>query len=163
MKMSYTAPPLFFFFLSLFDEQIKETQIITDNHIVVWHLSAWEEIIGELREIFISGSLCRILFLDGINIYVSHPDKKILQRLQSSRGKIIGIIRTDAPARRYLFNFYDKHTSNKCSTSIHLKNDEEISALKILNGSQLNHGNKTKPWSNSHPYQEQLSTWIEGK
>jgi len=146
---------LFFFFLNIFEGQLKESQ----THIIVWHLSVWEEIIGDLQDIFISGSSCRIMFCDGINIYFPLPDKNILQRLQQSRGKLIGICKTNNPARRYHFDFNKNNTVNDHSTAIHRKNDEEIAALEALNGCYSAHGIR-KPWTKSYRNQQQLYAWM---
>ncbi len=141
----------------------KETQVLSKNYIVIWYLSFWEEIIGKFQDIFISDSSCRIQFFDGINTYVSLLDKNILNRLQISRGKSVGICRTDVPTRRYLFNFYDKNTPNECSTWIHRLSYEEIAALKVLNGWQGNQVTRKKPWANQPSNQLQLFTWMGGQ
>jgi hypothetical protein len=142
---------------------LTEKQNFSEKSIVVWYLSSWEEIVGVLQDIFVTDSLLRILFSDGINIFVSLPDDNILQRLRSSRGKFITVCRTDASARRYLFDFKEKHTATNPSTMIHCKNDEEIAALKVLNGLNGNHGMRKKPWANLHRNQQQLYTWMGGQ
>jgi len=152
MKMFHTTPSLFFFFLNLFKEQIKEIQISNGNQIVVWYLSAWQEIVGELQDIFILGSSCRILFCDGINVFVPLPGKDIVKQLRNLIGKCIGICRTDNPSRRYIYNFFNGCIPDTHTTFTRHKNDDEIAALKAHIKSSFNHGMN----------QQQLSTWMGG-
>jgi len=143
-------------------EKPKEKQFFSDKqHLLIWYLSVWDEIVGVLQDIFISDTSCRLLFLDGVNIYIPLPDNTTLQRLQSSIAKFIGICRTDVPARRYLFNFNEGHSTNNHSTSIHHKSEGEIDALKVLNGWHGSHGLR-KPWAKSNGNQRQLYAWMGG-
>jgi len=141
-------------------QPLKEKQLFSDKqHILLWYLSVWDEIVGVLQDIFISDTVCRILFFDEVNINVPLPDSSILRLLQRSHGKLIGICKTNNPARRYNFSFYENHTVNDHSTAIHCKNDEEIAALEALNGTHVRHGIRA-PRTKYHRDQRQLYSWM---
>jgi hypothetical protein len=139
-------------------------EIIATNetHIVIWHLSIWEEITGVLRDVFISGDSCRILFTDGVNICLPRPDENILRRLRRSQGKPVSICRTNVPTRRYLFNFNDSSIPHNHLSSIRQKSDEEIAALKALHGWSINQGLRKKSSIRYNENQQQLHTWMGG-
>ena len=149
---------LFFFFLNIFDGQIKESQ----THIIVWHLSVWEEVTGILQDIIISNTSCQIQFADGVNIYIPLPDERFLQRLNHMRCKNVSICRTDIPSRRYLFNFNTNVIICNNSSSIRQMGDEEIASLRALRGWSINQGMRKKSCVRYNENQQQLHTWMGG-
>ncbi|VVB59925.1 Uncharacterised protein [uncultured archaeon] len=154
--------PLFLCVVTLLLERLNEPQTRPEKFITIWHLAIWEEINGIIQDIFIMDSSCRILFNDGINIYVPIIDKNLLQRLKNARGKLVNICKTDNPVQRYLLNFNQQQTGRSHSTSIHRKSNEEIDALKVLNRWQSNQVARKKPWANQPCNQQQLFTWMGG-
>ncbi len=150
---------LFFFFLNIFEGQLKESQ----THIVVWHLSVWEEVTGILQNIIISDTLCQIKFADGINICTPLPEDSLLQRLKRARCKIVSICRTDIPARRYLFNFHTNVILCNNSSSIRQMGDEEIVSLKALYGWPVIRKTTRKRLLNIYGDQQQFDIGMGGQ
>jgi len=132
------------------------------KYILIKHLSIWECITGYLEETYISDSSCRILFRDGINIYVPLLDNKTLQRLKNSQDKLIRVCRTDNSKRRYLFDFNIEPILKKDYTSLDFLNNEEINAIKVLKGWSAGCKLRKKQYRHIHKNQQQLNLLTGG-